>query len=1640
MSPPPPSAAKGESARLAALRRYEVLDTPPEPEFDDLVALAAELCSMPMAALSLVDAGRLFLKAQVGVGFHEVQRSGAPCARVVDCAEALVVPDTLEDSFLCRWPLATGTRGVRAYLGAPLISPDGFALGTLCVLDVQPRELSETHVRTLQRLARQAVHLLELRLSNRRLTEANAFNRATMDALVAPVAVVETDGTMLAVNRAWEQLAARPAAVVWQMPAQPGANLLTQCDRAGGDGASPAALASAVRAVTVQGAEDGRCELCFGSPGQEFWFQVQVTRSAAANPLRAVVTLEEVTAQRRTERLVRESEERLRATLESSPHVAVQWYDSGGRVQYWNAASESMFGWSRQEAEGRTLDALILTPEQAAAFHGILGTVARTGQACGPEESPFRRRDGSTGWCRSTVFPIPGPAGGAQFVCMDVEITAQRAAQEELRRSEHFREQVLQTAPVITYVFDLAEQRDIFSSRSTLASLGFTSEAIASLGDQFLTTLLHPVDLARLPAMRARWDTAADGDVLTTEYRMRSADGSWRWFLGSDTVFQRDADGRVRQIIGTALDITARRVAEEALQATLEGTTQVGADFFSGLVCALGTTLKVRYALVGELRPDRPGWVRTVAAWADGTPAESFEFELAGSPCHEVLRQGFCYFPEHVGEQFTDDPVLAQLGASAYIGARLCSASGQTLGLLVVMHDQPLPFPQKAHELVRIFSSRAAAELERIQTERRARQVSRTLEILTEVNETITRTSDARAVLETACRAGVVKGGFPLVWIGLRDRPGGAVQVAAQAGADPETDALLTAALRGEPSGGACWFTTAALRGESPAVCQEVATDPRMALWQKAALDRGYRSLVSLALHRGGEVIGCLNFYATAPGQFPAEELALLEELAADLSFGLEVCEREAARRRTEADLLAAHHRYRALVNDVDAIVWECELKRKTFTFVSAQAERLLGYPARDWLGDPGFWPALIHPEDRERALGFCQFHTQRKESHDFEYRMRAADGRWLWIHDYVSVVVEDGRPVSLRGLMVDVTGRRQQEQVLRDEQRLNSTLIENVAGLFFVFNRAGRMLRWNHTITEKLGYTDAEIGRRTPQDFVVPAQHRRCIAAIAKTFAEGQAEVELDLVGTDGQSSPYFLVARSLEFAGEPVLVGLGFDLRERRAAEAEIRRLAAFPALNPQPVLEFADDGSVTYHNRATDDFARELQLGLADLLPDGLPEILAGSLATGHPILRQEVERAQRTLVWSFFPMRELGRVHGYVTDITEEVHREKLARRSQRMESIGTLAGGIAHDLNNTLTPVLMGLHLFRQDHPEAGELADTIEQGVRRAADMTRKLLTFARGAEGRREPVLVDQLVTEMETFIRGTFPKEITLALDLPAGLPAVKGDPTQIYQVLLNLCVNARDALPATGGRLLIAAHPIRLGEQEAARFLDGRPGEFVCVAVEDTGAGIARGDLERIFDPFFTTKGPDGTGLGLSTALGIVRGHGGFVHVTSTPGRGSRFEVFLPAAGAAEPSPPLAPPVPHTQGGEQVVLFVDDELPILHVAALLLQRLGYVPLTSPGGAAALEQLGALDRPPAVIITDLHMPGMDGLTFARTVRERWPDIPVVVASGRLDEPVAAAFRALGVQHRLDKPFESQQLSTTLVAALAGMLAAPPR
>jgi len=514
----------------------------------------------------------------------------------------------------------------------------------------------------------------------------------------------------------------------------------------------------------------------------------------------------------------------------------------------------------------------------------------------------------------------------------------------------------------------------------------------------------------------------------------------------------------------------------------------------------------------------------------------------------------------------------------------------------------------------------------------------------------------------------------------------------------------------------------------------------------------------------------------------------------------------------------------------------------------------------------------------------------------------------------------------------------------------------------------------------------------------------------------------------------------------GSPYAAVVSFvDITDRREADRRIREQAALLDEASDAIVVLGEDGRITYWSKGAErvygwtaqasvgqDAEELLQERQTRTLLEAHYKISKGESWTG--LLTQVRHDGKEITVESrWTPLRrEDGRGGSLLiinSDVTETKRLEAQFLRAQRLEGIGALAGGLAHDLNNVLAPILMAVTVLKRKFPDAQgqRILSTIDMSTRRGADIVRQVLTFARGLEGQRGSVDVSELIREMERMARETFPKTIQVDVHSPGDLWAVSGLATPLQQVLLNLCVNARDAMPG-GGVISITASNVRLEKVPAFAAVYAKPGPHVRLAVRDTGAGMPPAVLDRIFSPFFTTKAPgEGTGLGLSTSLAIVKSHGGFLEVDSRVGHGTEFRVYIPAL--------LGPLVRETRrqapspafGNGELILVIDDEASIREITRETLETHGYRVVTAGDGREALalyaRKRGEID----LVLTDLAMPNMDGAETIRALLSLDPSVEIVAMSGLMPDSDPCP----GVKASLAKPYTAE----ALLKCLQGLL-----
>jgi two-component system, cell cycle sensor histidine kinase and response regulator CckA len=761
---------------------------------------------------------------------------------------------------------------------------------------------------------------------------------------------------------------------------------------------------------------------------------------------------------------------------------------------------------------------------------------------------------------------------------------------------------------------------------------------------------------------------------------------------------------------------------------------------------------------------------------------------------------------------------------------------------------------------------------------------------------------------------------------------------------------------------------------------------------------------------------------------------------------------------------------FEEFLRNLDAIVWEADAGTFQFTYVSPAAYRITGHPITSWC-TTDFWASHIHPDDRERAVGFCMTATREGRDHEFEYRFLAADGRVLWLRDIVHVVVGDAKkPVGLRGLMIDITRQKQAEAALEESTNRFHDLLVNLEVGIMVLGSQTETLLHNPAACELLGLTDNELLGRDlydprwnvihedgspfpPSSFPVVralATGRPVRNAVMGVYRPRSGDRVWLLVNATPQLDPEGRVRQ--------VVASFG-DITMARDLQAQLRLLQkAVSRLNDVVLItetEPLDDPGprILYVNEAFErvtGYPRGETVGRPiyslfgpqtdrDVVARMVEDIRASRPATGEIALPRYGGGEYRVACSAVSMADERGEPANLVIiarDVTERRRLEEQLRHSQKLEAVGMLAGGVAHDFNNLLTAII-GYSELLLGKIEPGEThwreVEEIRRAAERAASLTRQLLAFSRKQVLNPRVISVNGLAANLGEMLRRLLGEAIELETVLDPDPGWVKVDPVQLEQAIINLAVNARDAMSG-GGTLRIATERIDV-DAEYARLHPGvTPGPHVLLRVEDTGMGMDAATQAHIFDPFFTTKDVGrGTGLGLATVYGIVNQSGGAIWVESEPGGGSRFRILLPRSDTGPSDEPGSAPSPARRMGSETILLAEDEPSVRVLAREVLRDAGYTVIEASEGEEALRASAAHEGTIHLLVTDVVMPRMQGRALADALRAARPGVQVLYISGYPDKLAAHHAAPDPCASFLEKPFSPNRLLGCVRQALDG-------
>jgi PAS domain S-box-containing protein len=746
--------------------------------------------------------------------------------------------------------------------------------------------------------------------------------------------------------------------------------------------------------------------------------------------------------------------------------------------------------------------------------------------------------------------------------------------------------------------------------------------------------------------------------------------------------------------------------------------------------------------------------------------------------------------------------------------------------------------------------------------------------------------------------------------------------------------------------------------------------------------------------------------------------------------------------RQAFAALQESEERFRTMADTAPVMIW------------LAGTDKLCNYFNKGWLDFTGCsveqeigngWTQNIHPEDYQRCVDTYFTAFDARQSFLMEYRLRRFDGVYRWILDRGTPRFNaDGSFVGYIGSCIDISDRKRTEDELKEMSEALSNAVEGISRI----DTQGRYVAVNRAYASTIGYIPEEMIGMEWFGTVHPEDREKMIAAYQHMCKIGKVEAEVRGVRKDGSIFYKQLVMISAfdeqgRFTGHHCFMK---DISDRIEAEQKISEQAALLDVATDAILVRGLDRKILYWNQGAERLygwtaGEALNQNASQLLYKQLSPQLETALFTvmESGSWQGELHKVNKTgkeiIVASRWTLirdeaRQAKSILTVDTDITEKKQLETQFLRTQRMESLGTLASGIAHDLNNILTPILAVAQLLPLTIPNLDErnlsMLDMLETNVKRGADLVKQILSFARGTEGKRIPVQVKHLLLDIEQIVKGTFPKTIEIHKDIQPNLMTVAADATQLHQVLMNLCVNARDAMP-NGGTLTISAANFFIDAHYAGMNIEAKIGSYIVVNIADSGIGIPEEIIDRIFDPFFTTKEVGkGTGLGLSTVIGIIKSHGGFVEVLSQVGKGSQFKIYLPSS--------LEQQIQSTEdlelliGNGELILVVDDEIAIAEITKATLETHNYRILIANDGIEAISIYAQQKHEIAVVLMDMMMPSLDGLTAIRTLQKINPDVVVITMSGLTSSGATIAeVVGINVQGVLSKPFTAKELLKSL-------------
>ncbi len=1219
--------------------------------------------------------------------------------------------------------------------------------------------------------------------------------------------------------------------------------------------------------------------------------------------------------------------------------------DRNGINRYKSPNIEKWFGWKPEDVVGfNTWDNV--HPDDLEKGQTFIGALARTPYASGTTEVRYRCKDGSYKWIEITIVNLLHDTSINGFLGNYQDITERKRAEKELAESEKLLSRAQEISHTGSWKLEL-NTNSLTWSDEVYRIFGYEPQEFAATYEAFLDAV-HPDEQAMVAGAYSH-SLREGSEGYEIEHRILRRNSGEVRHVHERCAHERDDAGAIIRSTGMVQDITDRKQTESALKLVAESSLLSAQDIFPFLVRQIAVSQGMRYALIARL--DRSDFIaHTVAVWCGDRYGENFSYALEGTPCHNVVSEGVCFYPSNIQALFPHDQLLVDMGIESYWGTALRNSTGELLGVMAIMHDQPIIETPQTHAVLQAFALRTSVEMERQQTEKLLRENQEDLK-------------EAQHVAKLGNWHLNIKNN-QVVW---------SDELYKMFGFDP-TSPLPP--------------YTEHIKLFTPESWERLST----ALQQTK--DTGIPYDLELETLRIDGSHGWIWAHGTAEVD-ATKEIIGLRGVAQDITDS----------KLAEEALRESDDRHRKYLMNAPHGIFVTDEKGR-YQQVNPTACNMSGYEEQELLAMS--IADLFFEESIEKGLQHFQRVLHQGQSQgELLFRRKNGERRW-WSVNVVKI-----SETQFLGFCIDVTERKQAEELIQKrilsltqpleyseiklEDLFNLDEIQTIQNEFALATGVASIItRVDGTpVTAPSNFTHlcSEIIRKTEQG---------CANCIKSDAALGRHNPE----GPNVQpclSSGLWDAGVNIVVGGHHIANWLIGQVRNEAQSEDGLRAYAALIGAEEEPFMQaFREVPSMSVERFAS--IAQALFTLVNQLCNTAYQNVLQARFISERKQAEKEKDRLQAQLT------------------------------QAQKMEAVGQLAGGVAHDFNNMLGVIIGYSELIleqtdpsQQFHAELKEIL----KASRRSADLTRQLLTFARKQTVAPRVLDLNQTIEGMFNMLRRLIGENIDLIWMPGSGLWPINMDPSQIDQILANLCVNARDAIAGVG-KLTVETKNATFDKEYCAIHAGSLPGEYVQIAVSDTGSGMDKETLAHIFEPFFTTKDVgEGTGLGLATVYGAVKQNNGFINAYSEPGQGTTFTIYIPRHVKTTTEVRTTASTKPVVRGDEIVLLVEDELTLLHMSKTILERLGYTVLAAGTPSEAIRLAGEYSGRIQLLATDVVMPEMNGRELSARLLESRPEMKCLFMSGYTANIIAnQGVLKQGVSF-IQKPFSKNQLAAKVREAL---------